>query len=126
MHTEALAAWRQLVDVRFKLLAFVPSVSVLALTQLLDFNATLTSGARWARVGLAVVGLVLVAALAVYDLISRVRRAEAELGVHTGIALGRRTSRGLVKHDKAIAVIYGTSLLTWLAAAVALLAHALS
>ena len=135
MHTEALTAWRQLVDVRFKLLALVPSISVLALTQLLDFEDSTPPANRWARVAIAVIGFVVVAGLAIYDrrnselhddLISRARRAEAELGVHTGVMLGRRLSHAPIQHDVATNLIYGISLFAWLVAAGSLLVHAVS
>lgn len=133
MHTEALTAWRQLVEVRFKLLALVPAVSVLALSQILDFKSSQTSPERWARVGVAIVGLVVLVGLAIYDrrnselhddLISRVRRAEAELGIHTGIALGRKDPKGFVRHKVPIGLIYGVTLIAWIGAALGLFAHA--
>ena len=87
--------WRALVDVRFKLLALVPTASLVALASLLS------SGDLQKFFGLrllfSVLGLVTTLGLLVYDLrnselhddlISRGRKIEDELGVHTGVFRG--------------------------------------
>lgn len=82
------------------------------------------------RIGLAVFGILITAGLYVYDqrndtlyddLISRSRRAEYELGVHTGVFLGRVDAekgfpRDLLMHDVATRLVYWTVLAAWVGA----------
>lgn len=123
---QVLGAWKQLVDVRFKLLGLAPAVSIVAL-------ATIASGYREdgepyrVALTLGVAGAATTAAIWSYDrrnsqlhddLISRARRIEAELGVHTGVMLGTLGSRGIVKHDIATGVVYSVVTSAWLIATV--------
>lgn len=71
----------------------------------------------------AVFGLVVTAALFVYDqrnshlhdeLISRGRRIEKELGVNVGQILGRPRSWRIVKHDVAVTSIYFVTAAAWI------------
>jgi hypothetical protein len=56
-------------------------------------------------------------------MISRARRIEHELGIYTGLFLGRKTPpMAIVQHDVATWLIYGVVLLAWAAAAVFFLA----
>ena len=123
LYGEVCSSWRELVSVRFKLLALVPTVSVFALVALLTRGQPPTA----VTVGICCFGSVVTAALLLYDqrnsqlhdeLISRGRRIESELGVVTGLFLGRPGSWGIVKHDIALLIIYTTSLAAWLSALV--------
>jgi hypothetical protein len=99
LYTEVCSNWRALVDVRFKLLALVPTVSVAALVLVLAPSSNDKPGYTPAAVALiAGVALVATAGLWVYDtrnsqlhdeLISRARRIEYELGIATGQFKGR-------------------------------------
>lgn len=120
--------WRSLVDVRFKLLALVPTVTILVITKLSDYSQQPSSFSRAAQLIIAFFGIFATAGLLIYDLrnselhhdlISRARRIEDELHVDTGLFRGRLTSANwLIKHDRATALIYGASLVGWLAAVV--------
>jgi hypothetical protein len=125
---ETIGVWKQLVDIRFRLLALVPIASLVALAVAADKVAAGGRSLRLSLAGLALVGLVVTAGLCVYDrrntelhndLVSRIRRLEAELGVHTGIMRGRLDpTRRLVQHGTATKLIYGASAVAWLGAAV--------
>jgi hypothetical protein len=113
-------SWRALIDVRFKLLALVPIVSGFGVTKVLEANTSLSPTAG---TGLALIGLFATLGLLIYDLrnselhddlISRGRRIEDELGVDTGQFRGRlKASNWWIKHDNAMFIIYGASLLAW-------------
>jgi hypothetical protein len=129
LYSEACSSWRMLTDVRFKLLGAVPAVTGAALYGLFALNAGGTGITR----GLAcLAGLGVTLGLVIYnrrndglydDLISRARRIEHELGVYTGMFLGRKTPpTALVQHNVATWLIYGVALLAWAAAAVFFLA----
>jgi hypothetical protein len=123
LYGEVCSAWRTLVDVRFKLLALVPAVSGVAIAKLIE-NSDKSGWLALAAVG----GLLVTFGIFVYDrrnsavhddLISRGRRIEAELGVCTGLFLGRRGEpRPYLRHDAALYLIYGTVSAAWIAAAV--------
>lgn len=129
---EVCSAWRELVEVRFKLLAIVPSVTFVLLVAILSTTGPTAGLSQPSRLLISVFGLVVTFGLFVYDtrnselhddLISRGRKIEEELGVDTGIFLGRRTASGVIKHDVATGVIYGSSALAWLVAIVFLIRH---
>jgi hypothetical protein len=120
LYSEICTSWRALVDVRFKLLAFVPTISAALLSALLlKSNPKATAG-----VIIATFGLVVTIAIAIYDqrnsqlhdeLISRARRIERDLGLAVGQFLGRPGSWRFVKHDTALLTIYGATAAAWLA-----------
>ena len=121
LYREVCSSWRELVGVRFKLLALVPTVSVFALVALFSRNPTPSV----VTVGICCFGIVVTTALLLYDqrnsqlhdeLISRGRRIESELGVETGLFRGRPASRGIVKHDIALFTVYTASLAAWIGA----------
>jgi hypothetical protein len=75
------------------------------------------------RLALGLFGLAVTIGIIIYehrndglynDLISRGRRIETELGVDTGLFLGRRRARFLT-HGAATSTIYGSTLLLWIA-----------
>jgi len=137
LYTQVCQSWRQHVDVRFKLLALVPSVSLVALGVLFGGVVAPPVGiASLPRLVLALLGAALVAGLWIYDtrnselhddLVSRGRRIEEELGVHTGAFRGRLLpKRGWIAHGTATRLIYGATLAAWLLAFLYLLFVALS
>ncbi len=56
-----------------------------------------------------------------HDLISRGRKIEHELGIGTGIFLGRLKAEGIFKHNIATNLVYIASILAWLLAICSLL-----
>jgi hypothetical protein len=124
LYGEICSSWRMLTDVRFKLLGFVPTVSVVILISLLSRDAPGTGLTSMMRMAVSVFGLLITLALYIYerrnselydDLVSRGRRIEKELGIDTGQFLGRKDPKSrLIQHDVAINLIYGTALAGWL------------
>ncbi|MET0326630.1 MAG: hypothetical protein ABW219_15540 [Ilumatobacteraceae bacterium] len=125
-----MSAWRQLTDVRFRLMSMLPAISIVAFIPLL---LVVEGSNPWiSLVGLvfAVLGLGLTHGLHIYeqrndglynDLISRARRIEAELGVDTGVMLGRPSSpSSSVSHGRATSWVYRCVKLAWLTVALAL------
>jgi len=125
LYEQTCSTWRQLVEVRFKLLGFVPAGSVGLLATVFVSTKSSEDNQVEFKMMLAVVGLLATIGLWIYDqrnsalhddLISRARKIEQELKVDTGVFLGRLNSRGLIKHDTATTLIYGACLLGWSAA----------
>jgi hypothetical protein len=129
LYGELCSSWRMLTDVRFKLLGFVPTVSVAVLINILSRDDPAKGLSSTARTGVIVFGSLVILALYIYDrrnsqlyddLISRARRIEEELGIDTGQFRGRRKpSNKLIQHDVATNLIYGTALAGWLFALLA-------
>jgi len=124
LYREICTSWRTLTDVRFKLLALVPTVSLLAVISLLNMGGLTKELTPYVRGGVAVIGFCVTGALLVYerrnsqlydDLISRGRKIEEELDVDTGQFRGRLRPRiSILGHDEAIYVIYIGAILAWL------------
>lgn len=127
LYGEICSSWRMLTDVRFKLLGLVPTVSVVALLNILSQEGIAKGLSPITRTGIIAFGFLVTIALYIYDrrntelyddLISRARRIEMELGMDTGQFLGRKEPKyKLIKHDIATNLIYGTVLAGWLFAA---------
>jgi hypothetical protein len=127
LYREKCTSWRMLRDVRFKLLALVPTVSLLAVINLLGASGFTKELTPYVRVVIAVIGCCVTAALLVYerrnsqlyyDLISRGRKIEEELDVDTGQFRGRLRARfRILGHDTAIYVVYLGAILVWCFAA---------
>jgi hypothetical protein len=124
LYGEICSSWRMLTDVRFKLLGFVPTVSVVILISLLSADDPGRGLTPPLRMAVSVFGLLITLALYIYerrnselydDLVSRGRRIEKELGIDTGQFLGRKDPKSrLIQHDVAINLIYRTALAGWL------------
>lgn len=128
LYTELGAQHRALVDVRFKLLALVPAVSALALVGIVTPTGPFAEAPRAVRVCAAVLGLLVVLGVRVYDvrnselhddLVSRGRSTEVALGVRYGVFARRRRPVAPVQHDLALHLIYGAVLAAWVGAVVA-------
>ncbi|HEX6748861.1 MAG TPA: hypothetical protein VF092_16300 [Longimicrobium sp.] len=123
LYPEVCSGWRMLTDVRFKLLALVPAVSIIAWVQLLKETALNEPPGTWAGVALSLAGLAVTVLLRMYDLrndqlyddlISRGRKIEEELGVDTALFRGRPRGVGTrVVHSFALTGIYGVAMLGW-------------
>ncbi len=124
LYKEICSTWRLLTDVRFKLLGFVPVISGALLLGVLSRPGSEDGISIPARIGLAMLGLMVTAALYIYErrnselydeLISRGRRIEDELGIDTGHFRGRPEPRDdFIKHDTAIGLIYGVTGFAWI------------
>ncbi|MDR7081040.1 hypothetical protein J2X01_000309 [Arthrobacter ginsengisoli] len=104
--TEASASWRMLTEVRFKLLALLPTISALALFAIVSPAGALADANTPVRVAAAGFGFFITLGIWIYDrrndelyneLISRARRAEFELGIDTGVFRGRPKPRAIRK-----------------------------
>jgi hypothetical protein len=125
LYEQTCTTWRMLVDVRFKLLALVPTVSLISLATVFGTESSPKYFSPKLRLLFAVLGLVATIGLLIYDLrnsqlhddlISRGRKIEDELGVDTGIFRGRKVAKRLIKHDNATILIYGAALVSWISA----------
>ena len=136
VYGEVCSNWRQLTDVRFKLLALLPPIAGLGLVGVVSREGPFAGLSVAARIGLACFGLLVTLGFYVYDkrnntlyddLVSRARRAEYDLGVHTGAFLGRVKPKptlgrvSLVKHNAATRLVYFTVLGSWAGAAILVL-----
>jgi hypothetical protein len=128
LYTELGNHLRALIDVRFKLLAIVPTVSGIALGSLITQTPDHPTAANRAVLATAaLVGFLVVVGIRIYDvrnselhddLISRGRKVEETLGIERGVYTLRRKSVFPVQHDAALGLVYGVVLLAWLATAV--------
>ena len=125
MYDQACQTWRELVAVRFRLLAIVPGVSLLLLGTVLSSEGPGKGLAVGLKILLSMLGLFVTAGLLIYDLrnsilhddlISRARKIEDELGVDTGVFRGRLKAGRVIQHDNATRLIYGATLAGWFAA----------
>jgi len=102
----------------------VPTISFLFIAGLLSSKDSLLANPPQLRLALAFLGAIVTLGLFIYelrnsdlytDLGSRARRIEYELGVQTGLFLGRllRQNR-VVDHQFALWLIYGAALIAWL------------
>lgn len=120
IYGEACSTWRALVDVRFKLLALVPFVSVAVLVVILPGTGSTERLKGLAGSLIAAVGFIVTLGLVVYevrnsqlhdDLVSRGRRIEAELGIQMEIFRGRPEPKyRLINHGTAIFLVYAAAL----------------
>ncbi len=123
LYEQICSSWHVLIDIRFKLLGFVPAVSAVLLANLLASEGAAKGLSLAIKIGIAVLGLVATLALFIYDrrnselhddLISRGRKIEELWGIHTGQFRGRlKSSNWLIRHDRATMLIYGSALIGW-------------
>jgi hypothetical protein len=124
LYQQTCQSWRHLVDVRFKLLALVPSVALASLGLVLASDGRYDAVPVVLRLLFSAIGLASTLGLWLYDarnselhdeLISRARKIEEELGLHTGAFLGRPAPRSdWVCHDRATTLIYGAAFVAWI------------
>jgi hypothetical protein len=124
LYGEVMSQWRQLTDVRFRLMSMLPALSIVAFIPLLLLVGEDSALPLAAGVLLGALGLALTHGLHLYerrndglydDLISRARRIEDELGVHTGIAKARlEPPVSNISHGPATRWIFVSVKLAWL------------
>ncbi len=122
LYSEVCSGWRTLTDVRFKLIALLPIVSVTVMITVLSKAASANPLKSLQVAGIATLGFVITLALWLYDrrntqlyddFVGRAREIEAELGIHTGAFRGRPNPK-LTSHDTAINLIYAFSAAAWI------------
>ena len=134
LYAEVCSSWRTLTEVRFKLLGLIPIVSAAILINLLARPKDPDTGlSQIAQTAIVVFGFVVTVALWIYDrrndelygdLLERGKRIEQELGIDTGIFLGRkqRSRRAipvatvLVGHQLAVNIVYAAAITAWMVA----------
>ena len=129
VYKEASSNYKNLTDIRFKLLGLVPAVSVLAWIQLYkDIQTDSIIGLILGLV-LSLIAIRITYGIRTYDkrndelyndLISRGRRAEYELGINTGIFKGRLEASNTdmfnkkINHGRALDLIYSSVFIGWI------------
>ena len=123
VYDQTCQTWRQLVEVRFKLLALVPSLSLAMLAYVLTTDPELKRHHVAVYVVFVVIGMIITFGLWIYDkrnselydeLISRARKQEEELGLHTGAFLGRPNPKTKwIKHGYATTTVYFAAGIAW-------------
>lgn len=108
--------WRSLVDIRFRLLTQVPSISLLFAGILVYNGAEAEKVSFLAKTLYSGLALVFLTGLFVYnlrnddlhdELISRARRIEHELGIGTGAFMGRPDSKNpFINHSVGLCLAY--------------------
>ncbi len=133
LYSEICNSWRMLTDVRFKLLGFVPTISIVLLINLLAKPKNDEGLSPLSRIIICMIGLFVTIGLYIYDyrntqlyddLVSRARRIEMELGVETGQFLGRKKPMTFLipfQHDIAIKIIYFFAGIAWILALLAII-----
>jgi hypothetical protein len=125
LYDQTCTTWRALIDVRFKLLALVPTASLISLATVIGASSPGEPSAGRGRLLFSILGLIAVIGVRIYDirnsglhdeLISRARKIEEELGISTGAFLGRPKPKNGITHDVATFLIYGAAIVAWLAA----------
>ncbi len=121
LYKEINTNWRTLADIRFKLLGLLPTISIVAIIAL--FTGAGGHLTPFLQSIVSLLGFAVTIGIFMYDmrnsqlydyLISRSRRIEFELGIHTGQHLGRPKARWFViKHDVATGIIYIATIISW-------------
>ena len=127
LYSEVNSNYRHLADIRFKLLGIVPAVSIIIWVEI--FGKIPADSLQNLLTGLVIslLGLRITYGIRIYDmrndglyndLISRGRKIEEDLGVETGIFLGRKKSQnervyGAVNHGRGLYLIYSSVFLGW-------------
>jgi hypothetical protein len=129
VYTEVNSNYRNLADIRFKLLSFVPAVSVLAWVELI--NKLVAKDLQNAVFGLmvSILAIRIIFGIRIYDkrndelyndLVSRGRKIEDELGIGTAIFKGRlkpnkkdKIFQGEINHGRGLDLIYSSVFAGW-------------
>jgi hypothetical protein len=109
---------KQLEDIRFKLLAIVPSVSAIGIKELYSINCE-----NSIKVFFAILGIVITFSIFIFELRNRQiikalnkRRIamENEMDVSTSAFVKDLQSKGIVTHRASMNLIYITAIVSWL------------
>jgi hypothetical protein len=131
LYAEVGASWRQLTEVRFKLLAFLPLVSGIGLFQLLNGDSAMSDAPKWGRFVAAAFGAIITCALWIYDrrntevysdLVHKGKQLEETMQLGDSGAFHVRTKPHFpVKHGVALKIVYWATLIAWLIVCVAVM-----
>jgi hypothetical protein len=128
IYGEVNSNYRNLADIRFKLLGFVPAISIIAWATLyneIDVNSIYNNIAGFI---ISFLGLRVSWGVRTYDkrndelyndLVSRGRKIEEELGVHTAIFKGRMKANKvdifhrIINHGRSLHIIYSSVFTGW-------------
>ena len=128
IYGEANSNYRNLADTRFKLLGFVPAVSLLAWATLYKDIEVVNLANVISGIIISLLGFLITYGVRIYDkrndelyddLISRARKIEDELGIHTGLFKGRLEAnkidvfRKKINHGRALDIIYSSVFVGW-------------
>ncbi|MEN1784298.1 MAG: hypothetical protein AAGF77_04080 [Bacteroidota bacterium] len=128
LYSEIQSNYRHLADIRFKLLGFVPAISVIAWAQMLAYVSITDLMMTVVGFVIAFLGFRVTHGLRIYDrrndelyddLISRGRKIEALWKIHTGIFKGRKKGvqkdfmRGFINHGRGLRLVYSSVYLGW-------------
>jgi hypothetical protein len=127
LYSEVNSNYRHLADIRFKLLGFVPAVSIIAWIEILGKLPVEHLQNILIAIAVSLLGLTITYGIRIYDirndslyddLISRGRKIEEKLGVGTGIFLGRKKGHtscyyGAVNHGRGLKFIYTSVYAGW-------------
>lgn len=127
LYSEVNSNYRHLADIRFKLLGIVPAVSIIVWVEILGKLPIDHLLNILIAIAISLLGLTITFGIRIYDigndslyddLISRGRKIEKELGVATGIFLGRKKGRtacyyGAVNHGRGLKFIYTSVYAGW-------------
>ena len=129
LYSETNSNYRNLADIRFKLLGFVPAVSVIAWAELLSKLPVEEFPIVVIGLTLSLLGMRITYGVRIYDmrndqlyddLVRRGRKIEEEMGVHTGIFKGRldatrkdRVFKKIIKHGRGLSLIYSSVFIGW-------------
>lgn len=128
VYKEASSNYKNLTDIRFKLLGLVPAISVLAWIQLYKDIQTNSIADLLVGLVLSLIAIRITYGIRTYDKrndelyndsISRGRRAEDELGINTGIFKGRLEANQTdrlnkeINHSRALYLIYSSVFFGW-------------
>lgn len=129
LYSEVHSNYRHLADIRFKLLGFVPAISIIAWATLASRIYTPKTDGEFDPqlivlvAIISIMGLLITIGIKIYDtrndsiyndLISRGRKIEEELGVHTGIFKGRIKGGKFINHGMGLNFIYYPVIIGWL------------
>ena len=128
IYSEVNSNYRHLADVRFKLLGFVPAISVIAWVQLITNIPVISLPMTIVGLVIGLIGLRVMYGIRTYDqrnddlyddLISKGRKIEEEWGIHTGIFRGRIVGfredflKKQINHGRGLSLIYTSVYYGW-------------
>lgn len=129
IYSEVNSNYRNLADIRFKLLGFVPAVSAIAWIELVDKLQPNDIQKSVFGLIISILAIRIIYGIRIYDkrndelyndLISRGRKIEDELGIGTAIFKGRlkankkdKVFKKEINHGRGLSLIYSSVMLGW-------------
>ena len=128
LYGETNSNYRNLADIRFKLLGFLPAVSVIAWIEMYKNISVGNLSGTILGIAIAILGIRISYGIWIYnkrndelydDLVSRGRKIEEEFGVHTALFKGRLKAntkdlmKNIINHGRALKIIYSSVFIGW-------------